>query len=212
MRIQTPVLLITLALVTAEPVSAQQTVSEVLSFLLTNRSIPTGDFVQDQRAAVATRDTMSAFLLVELSRLPVTSSASAFAYRFDQSLGTVVRASDSFGPFLVERSRTSGFLRGSIAVGVQHAAFDRIDGRSLGDGTLVATASRLRGDAQPFDVEALSLDMRTNTTTLLGNIGVSGDYQRSDARRYTPPAAHWRQRGRANARPRARMAQIRSGF
>jgi outer membrane putative beta-barrel porin/alpha-amylase len=155
------------------PAAAQQTVSEVLSFLLTNRSIPTGDFVQDARAAAATRDTISTFLLLELSELPVTSSASAFTYRLDRNLGTVVRSSDSFGPFLVERSLTSGLLRGSLALTYQTASFDTIDGRSLRDGTLVATASRLRGDAQPFDVESVSLEMHTNTMTLLGNIGVT---------------------------------------
>ncbi len=174
MSIRTPVIVIALAVVaSATPVAAQQTVSEVLSFLLTNRSIPTGDFVQDARAAAATRDTISTFLLVELATLPVTSSASAFTYRLDRNLGTVVRSSDSFGPFLIERSLTSGLLRGSLALSYQSASFDTIDGRSLKDGTLVATASRLRGDTQPFDVEAVSLDIHTNTVTLLGNIGVT---------------------------------------
>jgi len=174
MSIRTPAFVFALAvLASATPAAAQQTVSEVLSFLLTNRSIPTGDFVQDARAAAATRDTISTFLLVELAALPVTSSASAFTYRLDRSLGTVVRSSDSFGPFIVERSLTAGLLRGSLALGYQSASFDTIDGRSLTDGTLVATASRLRGDAQPFDVESVSLEIHTNTVTLLGNIGVT---------------------------------------
>ena len=173
-RLRLPFVLMALAVVApATPAAAQQTVSEVLSFLLTNRSIPTGDFVQDARAAAATRDTISTFLLLERATLPVTSSASAFTYRFDSTLGTVVRSSDSFGPFLVERSLTSGRLRGSLALNFQAASFDSIDGRSLKDGTLVATASQLRGDAQPFDVEALSLDMHANTVTLLGNVGVT---------------------------------------
>jgi len=174
MSIRTPVVVIAFAVVaSAAPAAAQQTVSEVLSFLLTNRSIPTGDFVQDARAAAATRDTISTFLLVELGTLPVTSSASAFTYRLDRNLGTVVRSSDSFGPFLVERSLTSGLLRGSLALTYQAASFDTVDGRSLTDGTLVATASRLRGDTQPFDVEALSLDLDTKTMTLVGNLGVA---------------------------------------
>ena len=174
LRLRMPVLLVALAIVApATPAAAQQTVSEVLSFLLTNRSIPTGDFVQDARAAAATRDTISTFLLVELATLPVTSSASAFTYRLDRNLGTVVRSSDSFGPFLIERSLTSGRMRGSFALSFQRASFDTIDGRRLTDGTLVATASRLRGDALPFDVEAVSLDMDTNTVTLLGNVGVT---------------------------------------
>lgn len=173
MRLRNLAFSIVFAAVASPPASAQQTVSEVLSFLLTNRSIPTGDFVQDARAAAATRDTISTLLLLELSELPVTSSASAFTYRLDRNLGTVVRSSDSFGPFLVERSLTSGLLRGSLALTYQNASFDTIDGRNLKDGTLVATASRLRGDTQPFDVEAVTLNLHTNTMTLLGNIGVT---------------------------------------
>ncbi len=174
MRVRTLAFIMVFAVAASPaPAEAQQTVSEVLSFLLTNRSIPTGDFVQDARAAAATRDTISTLLLLELSELPVTSSASAFTYRLDRNLGTVVRSSDSFGPFLVERSLTSGLLRGSLALTYQTASFDTIDGRNLKDGTLVATASRLRGDTQPFDVEAVTLDLHTNTMTLLGNIGVT---------------------------------------
>jgi hypothetical protein len=174
MRVRTLAFIMVFAVAASPaPAEAQQTVSEVLSFLLTNRSIPTGDFVQDARAAAATRDTISTLLLLELSELPVTSSASAFTYRLDRNLGTVVRSSDSFGPFLVERSLTSGLLRGSLALTYQTASFDTIDGRSLRDGTLVATASRLRGDTQPFDVESVTLEMHTNTMTLLGNVGVT---------------------------------------
>jgi hypothetical protein len=173
MRIRVMFLVACAAIAPVTPAAAQQAVDEVLSFLLTNRSIPTGDFVQDARAAAATRDSISTFLLLERATLPVTSSASAFTYRFDSALGTVVRSSDSFGPFLVERSLTSGRMRGSFALNFQSASFNSIDGRSLKDGTLVATASRLRGDVQPFDVEALSLDLHTNTVTLLGNVGVT---------------------------------------
>ena len=174
MRVRTLAFIMVFAVAASPaPAEAQQTVSEVLSFLLTNRSIPTGDFVQDARAAAATRDTISTLLRLELSELPVTSSASAFTYRLDRNLGTVVRSSDSFGPFLVERSLTSGLLRGSLALTYQTASFDTIDGRNLKDGTLIATASRLRSDAQPFDVESVTLDMHTNTMTLLGNIGVT---------------------------------------
>ena len=169
-----PALLVcVLVFASAKPATAQQTVSDVLSFLLTNRSIPTGDFVQDERAAAATRDTISTFLLLELSTLPVASSGSAFTYRLDRNLGTVVRSSDNFGPFFVERSLTSGLLRGSLSMSYQSVSFDTIDGRSLKDGTLVATASRLRGDAQPFDVEAVTLEIHTNTMTLVGNLGVT---------------------------------------
>jgi hypothetical protein len=197
MSIRTPLFVIASRLSRrSAPAAAQQTVSEVLSFPLTNRSIPTGDFVQDASAAAATRDTFSTFLAVELAALPVASSASAFTYRLDRNLGTVIRSSDSFGPFLVERSLTSGLLRGSLALSYQAASFDTIDGRSLTDGTLVATASRLRAEAQPFDVEALSLNLHTKTMTIVGQPRCHGPigHRRRSAFRVAiaerPPCGH----------------------
>ena len=42
----------------AAPVAAQQRIIDALSFLLTNRSIVTGDFARDEQAALSTRDTI----------------------------------------------------------------------------------------------------------------------------------------------------------
>ena len=75
----------------AVPASAQQSVTDVLTFLLTNRSIPTGDFVRDEQAAVETRDVLARFLSLELATIPVSSSAGGFTYRLDPALGMVVR-------------------------------------------------------------------------------------------------------------------------
>ena len=158
---------------TARPASAQQTITDVLTFLLTNRSIPTGDFVRDEQAAVDTRDIFARFLTLELATLPVSSSSAGFTYRLDPALGTVVRASDSFGPFFTERSLTAGRNQASLGMGYRSATFGNIDGRDLRDGTLVSTASVLRGEAAPFDVETVTLRIRTDTMTLTGNYGVT---------------------------------------
>jgi hypothetical protein len=157
----------------SQPASAQQSVSDVLSFLLTNRSIATGDFVHDERAAGQTRDTISGFLVLELATLPVSSSSGGFSYRLNPILATPERSSDSFGPFFIERSLTAGTHQGSVGLSYQKASFDRIDGHSLRDGTLVATATKFRDQPQPFDVETLSLRIRTNTLTVLANYGVT---------------------------------------
>lgn len=153
--------------------AAQQSVGDVLSFLLTNRSIPTDDFVRDEEAAAATRDSLSDVLLLELATLPIGSSAGGFAYRLNPTLGTVERSSDSFGPFFTERALTAGRRQSSFVLSYQVASFDTIDGRSLRDGTLVATASRIRGEAEPFDVETVTLRMRANTATLALNHGLT---------------------------------------
>lgn len=147
--------------------------NEVMSFLLINRSVPTGDFTRDETAAVATRDAIAAFLQTELGTLPNASSGGGFTYRLEPALGVLVRSSDSFGPFFTERSLTAGRGQVNVAVGVQHYEFRTIDGRNLRDGTLVSSAARLRTDAQPFDKETLTLKLATDTVTLQTNIGLT---------------------------------------
>jgi hypothetical protein len=162
---------IALMLSMASPAAAQ-TISDVLSFLVTNRTIPTDDFVRDEQAAVATRDTISKLLVLELATLP-SSSGGGFTYRLDPALGTVIRSSDSFGPLFTERSLMAGQGRASFGVSYRTTVFDNIDGRSLRDGTLVSTASTFRGEAQPFDIETVSLRIRTDTMTVNGTVGIT---------------------------------------
>jgi len=159
-------------LLAARVADAQQSVSDVLSFLVTNRSIPTGDFVRDEQAAIATRDTISKLLVLELATLP-SSSGGGFTYRLDPALGTVIRASDSFGPLFTERSLLAGRGRASFGMSFSSVSYDNIDGRSLRDGTLVSTASIFRGDTTPFDVETITLKFRTDTVTLNGTVGIT---------------------------------------
>jgi len=167
-------LAVLLAVLSPSPAFAQESVTDILSFLLTNRSIATDDSARDAEAAAATRDAISRFLLVELATLPSVSSSVGFTYRADRELGgAVVRSSDSFGPSFVERSLTAGALRPALGVAYQEASFDRIDGRKLSDGTLVATASRIVGQVEPFDVETVSMRLRTRTMTLTTNVGLT---------------------------------------
>src|SRR5262245_2371208 len=138
------------------PLRAQATITGALSFLLTNRSIPTGDFARDEAAAAATRDTISTFLRSELTTLPVTSAASGFTYRLDPDLGGVpVRSTATFGAFYTERSLTIGQRQLWFAATYSGASFNEIDGRDLRDGSLRATASRLTSDQAPFDIETV---------------------------------------------------------
>lgn len=166
---------VALAMLTmAGRVEAQQSISDVLSFLVTNRTIPTDDFVRDEQAAIATRDTISKLLVLELASLP-SSSGGGFTYRLDPALGTVIRASDSFGPLFTERSLLAGQGRASFGMSFTSVNFETIDGRSLRDGTLVSTASVFRGETTPFDIETVSLRIRTDTMTLNGTVGITDD-------------------------------------
>jgi len=154
--------------------SAQATITDALSFLLTNRSIPTGDPAGDVEAAAAARDTMATLLKVELATLPVNASASGFTYRMDPALGGVpVRSTATFGAFVTERALTLGRQHLSFAATFQTVSFDSIDGRRLRDGSLQATASRLSADADPFDAETIAMRIHADTMTLSANFGVT---------------------------------------
>ena len=61
-------------LIAARPASAQ-TVSDVLTFLVTNQSVATGSIDRDREAALATSDTISRALRANLATLPVTASS-----------------------------------------------------------------------------------------------------------------------------------------
>src|SRR5215475_9113948 len=165
---------ITLAIVFGGSTRASgQTLNDVLSFLLTNRSIATDEFVRDAQAAKAAGDALSTSLLIDLSTLPTSTSASGFTYRFDPTIGTSIRSSDAFDPFFTERALTAGAGLMTFGLSYQQSSFQTIDGRSLGDGTLVSTASRLHGEDQFFDVETLTLRVHTDTAMLVGDAGVT---------------------------------------
>ena len=169
-----------LSVVSGRSAQAQQSISEVLSFLVTNRSIPTDDFVRDEQAAITTRDTIAKLVILELATIP-SSSAGGFAYRFDPALGTVIRSSDSFGPLFTERSLMGGPGHASFGISYRSTSFENIDGRSLRDGTLVSTASILRGESVPFDIETVALRIRTDTMTFIGSYGVNDRFDISAA-------------------------------
>ena len=157
----------------AQTTSAQQTPADVISFLVTNQSIQTGDFQKDQAAAAATRDTIARALQVSLATVPIASSSSGFVYRLDPEIGTVSRVSDSFGTFFVERAATSGRGRVSFGASATTARYDELDGANLRDGTLVTTSNRFTDESAPFDTDSLTLKIRTSTVTIYGSYGIT---------------------------------------
>ena len=173
MRALTIVVTFALTLGWPSNAAAQQSLSDVLSFLLINRSVVTGDFARDEAAAAATREALVTFVAAELNRLPTNSPASGFTYRLDPELGMSVRSSNSFGPFFMERSLTGGRRQVSFGLAYNDTSFDNIDGRDLRDGTLVATAGRLVGESNAFDAETLTLQLRTRAVTASGHVGVT---------------------------------------
>jgi hypothetical protein len=168
-----------LAIVYAGPAGAQtgtgssQTVQDIVGFLVTNQGVQTNDFDKDREAAQATSATLTRAILVSVATLPVSTSSSGFTYRLDPSIGTVQRASETFGPSYIERALTSGASQAAIGFTFQYARFTSLDGNNLRSGEFITTANQFADEAKPFDVEALTLNISTRTATLFGNIGVS---------------------------------------
>lgn len=148
-------------------------VGEVLSFLLTNQAVATGDFVKDAAATAIAADAVARLLQAELTTLPLGSSSAGFTYRLNPQLGTVERASQSFGPLFVERSVTAGRGRWSVGMTLQLANYSELNDVELDSGTLVTIANQFRDEPQAFDVETLSLEIRSRTVTFLGTAGLT---------------------------------------
>lgn len=162
-----------LVAVTPGAARAQDTVTDIVSFLVTNQAVVTNDFERDQAAAAAARDTITRALIVNLISVPIATSSSGFLYRLNPQLGTVERATDSFGGFFIERALTPGHGRASFGLAAFTSEFSKLDGQILEDGTLLTTATRFTDEAAPFDIDTLALRVRTETLTASGSIGIS---------------------------------------
>jgi hypothetical protein len=173
MRMRTIWLVVALACAPSARVAAQQSVTDALTFLVTNQSVNTGNFEQDRAAAQATSDTISRALLANLATLPVNTSSSGFVYRLSPSLGTVTRVTQSFGPFFVERALTAGAGQASVGLTVQQMYFTSLGDHDLRAGSLVTTANQFVDERAPFDVDQLTLKIDATVATLYANLGIS---------------------------------------
>jgi hypothetical protein len=144
---------------------------------VTNRDVPTGDFERDRAAADVARDTITRALIVNLISVPIASSSSGFLYRLNPQLGTVERATNSFGAFFIERPLTPGHGRASFGLSGSSSDFQQLDGQDLRNGTLLTTANQFSDEAAPFDTESLTLRVRTSALTAFASIGLSDRFE-----------------------------------
>jgi hypothetical protein len=150
-----------------------QTVADIVDFLMTNQAVQTGDFERDRAAAEAARDAISRALQINLTSVPLASSSSGFLYRLNPALGTMERATQSFGSFFVERALTIGAEHASFGMSFFTTGFDRLGDLQLRDGSAITTANQFRDEVSPFDTEALTVRIRSSTATLFGSYGVT---------------------------------------
>jgi len=159
--------------VPAAAANAQQSVADVLTFIVTNQTVATGNLERDRAAAQATSDTISRALLANLATLPVSASSGGFVYQLNPELGTVERATSTFGPFFVERALTAGAHKASVGLTFQHMRYTSLDGHNLRDGSLVTTANQFSDESAPFDVDQLRLAIDASVGTFYGNVGIT---------------------------------------
>jgi hypothetical protein len=193
------------------PAAAQSTVTDIVSFLVTNQTIPTEDAGSDRAAAEAARDTITRALIVNLTSVPIATSSSGFLYRLNPELGTVERATENFGGFFVERAFSPGHGRAAFGVSASTTSFDKLDDRPLRDGTLVTTGSRFPDESAPFETESLTLRVTSSTMTAYAKhlyLGSSRDWRRAAVRAFE----HRRVAGQRLPRPDVPAGQrIRDG-
>jgi len=151
----------------------QETVTDIVAFLLTNQAVATGDFERDRAAAQVGAETVTRALIVNLTSVPIATSSSGFLYRLNPQLGTVERATESFGGFLIERALTPGHGRASFGISASSSAFNHLDGQALEDGSFLTTANRFSDEAAPFDTESLTLRVRSSTMTAFASVGIT---------------------------------------
>ena len=170
---------LSLTVMAAAPVSAraQNNVVDVVGFLMTNQAVVTEDFERDRAAADAARDALTGALLVSLTSMPIATSSGGFVYRLNPELGTVERATESFGGFFVERALTPGHGRAAFGVSGSTSGFDSLDGHDLLDGSFVTIANRFTDESAPFDTESLTLRMRSSSMTVFASVGISDRFE-----------------------------------
>ncbi len=136
-----------------------------------------------QASAQSTLRQINAGIAAQLSTFPVGSSAGGFTYTFDEGLGVYNRTTQSFGPIFAVRPLTAGKGKFSLAVNYQHGTWDRIDGFDLGGGELplylVHEDTNRDGSSLNLFFEGdiiesqLAIDLKTDTTVLQANYGIS---------------------------------------
>jgi hypothetical protein len=164
--------LITIALLVSTIDARAQSLSTRLSRLFTEQ-VPSPDFVADEHAAEMSFHSLHELISIEVDSLPVPSSGGGFVYRFNQTLGTVERASDSFGPFFTESILRGGTDQVGVGLRYQFRTFNSLQGVHLESGGLLTSATRAAGSSEPFSIDTMELTLDVGTVSLVGTYGVT---------------------------------------
>lgn len=78
----------------------------------------------------------NAQMATQFSTFPLGSSSGGLTYVFDETVGTLRRASASFGPLFAERAVTIGRRKLNAGFNYQYSSFNSFEGQKLDDGTI----------------------------------------------------------------------------
>jgi hypothetical protein len=143
-----------------------QALRESLASLITTQA-------SDQVAAERSRDALVGLFSAELATLPLITGASGFLYELNPALGTVQRASDTFGAFFTERALRMGEGKALFGLVYQTASFSTLQGTDLREAGFPISAVRVEGESQPYGVDTLRLALETRTLTARAVYGVT---------------------------------------
>ncbi len=110
---------------------------------------------------------------LQLSSLPLGTSAGGFTWTFDPAIGAFARSSESFGPTFAERALTVGKRKFSFGFNYQHSSYDNIEGKDLDDGSIKSYSTASIGGITLYIQNAISITTSSDTFDLYGTLGVS---------------------------------------
>jgi hypothetical protein len=114
----------------------------------------------------------------QLSNIPLPSPVSGFTFRFDPTVGALVRTTDSFGPIYSQRADTTGRNRFTIGASYSRFTFDTLDGKDLSNGELAVTFTHAPVADPPFNFEKdtitgrIKADITSDVFVLSGTYGI----------------------------------------
>jgi hypothetical protein len=119
-------------------------------------------------------------ILSQLTTFPLGSSSGGFSYRFDPSMGTLTRSTNSFGPAFAERALTIGRQKINFGINYQHSTYDTFEGKNLDDDSIKFYLTHQHSTGIFFEGDliqaALRLNLTTSTVALFGNYGVTDKF------------------------------------
>ena len=114
-------------------------------------------------------------LTSQLATVPLPSPASGFTYTFDETTGTFMRSTRSFGPILAERGETIGHGKIAFGYSYQFFSYDALDGVRLAAIPAVFTHDNPQAGGGRADVVATAntVEATVNRFTAALTYGVS---------------------------------------